>query len=262
MKFAVIIVFMATSTLFAQESGIRDNSFLVEEAFNQEPGEMQHIFNFIFGLHNEDIEAAHTTEFSLYRKQLQGAVSGSFSNDQVTLSESVVGLHLRYQFLDDPSFASAFRLAGLTDLSIKDEFEFQSNLSMSIPIALRWIVHANVGLTYVDFGNASIVDAFGSGNYRRSDYQWNHTAGGSAIYALDQNFHLMIEYVFNRSIDYSSGYSTSRFTTDTGIINPGFRYAINLISGSQWVIGAGVPIGVMESNRDDRQLFIYLSFEH
>ena len=53
----------------------------------------------------------------------------------------------------------------------------------------------------------------------------------------------------------------ARVALDHFVIVPGFRGAINLPRDLQIVPGIGVPIGIGPS-RGERDLFLYLSFEH
>ena len=49
--------------------------------------------------------------------------------------------------------------------------------------------------------------------------------------------------------------------SNTLLINPGFRYAINFKSGLQIVPGIAIPIGI-GSSEGEFNIFAYLSFEH
>src|SRR5215216_2354470 len=75
---AVVLVTSHPSliTLFAAEplaKGIQDNSFLVEEAYNQEPGVVQHIFNLplLFTGHEKDISPSFTQEWPIFTQTHQ-----------------------------------------------------------------------------------------------------------------------------------------------------------------------------------------------
>jgi hypothetical protein len=46
-----------------EEVSISDNSFLVEEAYNQEPGVVQHIFNWVWGWDDEDGDRTRSFDF-------------------------------------------------------------------------------------------------------------------------------------------------------------------------------------------------------
>ena len=63
---SLLVLAIVSPAAFAQEEGqepgIRDNSFLVEEAFNQEQGVVQHIFNWVPSWERGE---AHTNEFAM-----------------------------------------------------------------------------------------------------------------------------------------------------------------------------------------------------
>src|SRR2546430_787614 len=67
---------LLVSAAFAAEplaKGIQDNSFLVEEAYNQEPGVVQHIFNLpiLFTGHEKDISLSFTQEWPIFSQTHQ-----------------------------------------------------------------------------------------------------------------------------------------------------------------------------------------------
>src|SRR5437899_10038477 len=86
--------------------GIRDNSFLVEEAYNQEPGVVQHIFNVVYGfdqLSGPDkhrLDLALTQEWPVFSQAHQISYTLIYSLEK-TGGESETGLgdlFLNYRF--------------------------------------------------------------------------------------------------------------------------------------------------------------------
>jgi hypothetical protein len=70
---------------------------------------------------------------------------------------------------------------------------------------------------------------------------------------------LLLEAVYTWEEEVAGPGTTDR--SNSFVINPGVRWAINRPSGLQIVPGICVPIGVGPS-RGDEALFLYLSFEH
>jgi hypothetical protein len=77
---------------------------------------------------------------------------------------------------------------------------------------------------------------------------WNDNLGGSAIYAVTQNFNLMPESVANWDQDVDSAKDVDR--TLAALISPGVRYAFNLPDDVQIVAGAAVPSGLTSDSPD------------
>ncbi len=246
--------------------GIMDNSFLVEEAYNQEAGVVQHIFsgfygiNKVFGPDEHTLDLSFTQEWPIFSQahQFSYTVPYAFSWEGSRSANGVgdVLLNYRYQaYLDEKSLtAFAPRFSLIVPTGAEEQgfgngvVGYQLNLPFSTTFGDRWFVHANSGLTF--------LPEVGAGpEHDLLDYN----VGASAIYCLNERFHLMLEWVGN----------SNQSITDTGkldrefssVISPGARYAFNFRNGSQLVLGLGIPVGLTET-APDVGAFIYLSFEH
>ena len=246
--------------------GIMDNSFLVEEAYNQEAGVVQHIFNAVYGfdrLHGPDekrLDFSFTQEWPLFSQthQLSYTLFASIA-ETGGRSENGFGdmmIHYRYQAWYDEAtltaFAPRFSLIlptgdarpGLSN----DTLGYQWGLPFSTTLGDSWFVHANAGLTF-------LPDA---GPGKRHDLL-NYSLGASAIYALSPNLNLMLEWVgfWRDSPDDTGGTSYDL----ESVISPGARRAFNFSNGSQLVLGLAVPVGLTHA-APDVGVFLYVSFEH
>jgi len=119
----LVILFVGTSTQAAEQrpiDGIEDNSFLVEEAYNQDPGVVQHIFNAVYtnDFHRHGWSFTFTQEWPLYGLEHQISYSiPSFhlrdGGDKVSGVGDVL-INYRYQALEEddtvPAFAPRFSL--------------------------------------------------------------------------------------------------------------------------------------------------------
>src|SRR5690349_1833155 len=64
---ALLLAFATGGAITAAErnvEGIRDNSFFIEEAYNQDPGVVQHIFNAVYGFTRASRGDEHKLDFA------------------------------------------------------------------------------------------------------------------------------------------------------------------------------------------------------
>ncbi len=268
----VAVLFVAVVPLTAGEAprrpvdGIMDNSFLVEEAYNQEPGVVQHILTAAYGVRQApgpDDKAwtpAFTQEWPLFsqRHQLSYTVpyyfleSGGHSTDGL----GDILLNYRYQaYFDEENLrafaprASLVLPTGRKNLGFGDDtLGTQFNLPLSSAWGGRWFTHFNAGLTW-------LPDAYSSNGRDALHY----TLGASAIYAATPDVHFMLEWTggwFN--VPASGGGLRHEFVS---VISPGLRKAFNFANESQLVLGLAAPIGLTEA-APDFGVFLYVSFEH
>jgi hypothetical protein len=256
--------FVSVSGLIATEllaKGIQDNSFFIEEAYNQEPGIVQHILNVPINFTNgaREIVPSFTQEWPVFSQTHQFSYTIPYIFTEADNGIADMRLNYRLQaFMEDkytPAFAPRFSLV----LPTGDENKgfgtgvvgYEFNLPFSKIVSDRWTLHFNAGMTV--FPNA--------GNSR---HLTNYNLGASAIYAVGRDFNLMLETVAGWNEDIAEGAFAFEETVErstTAIISPGARYAFNLPNDAQLVLGAAVPIG-LTSDSPDWGLFFYCSFEH
>jgi hypothetical protein len=235
--------------------GIQDNSFFVEEAYNQEPGVVQHIINLpaFFARGSNEISFSFTQEWPIFSQthQFSYTIPYTFTEDENGFED--IRLNYRLQALMEgertPAFAPRFSLVTPTGDASKglghDRLGYEINLPFSKIVSDRLTLNFNAGGSF--FPDVNDRDL------------WNYNLGGSAIYAVTENFNLMLESVANWEQDVDSTKNGDR--TVTALISPGARYAFNLPNDLQIVVGAATPIG-LTSDSPDWGLFFYLSFEH
>jgi hypothetical protein len=276
-------VFLAAAVAaHAQQEGpkhISDNSFLIEEAYNQEPGVVQHIFNWFPTWDHSDGELR---EFQfLYTIELPvGSQTHQFSftpmNFEHFADEPDAGpreeeggwgdtlLNYRYQLTTDeecsmvPAIAPRFSLilpTGDEDRGLgTGEVGYQFNLPVSKELD-PFAFHFNAGATFTP--NAS-VDLGGGADSPYRDLK-GYNLGGSIIWLATYDFNVMLELVsfWDEELDDAG----SVRDTNTVLLNPGVRGALFTGDEVQWVAGVGVPVGLSE-DAPDIGLFIYMSVEH
>lgn len=235
--------------------GIQDNSFFVEEAYNQEAGIVQHIFSLpMFFTHGErEIAPNFTQEWPVFGQTHQFSYTLPYTFTENERGIEDIRLNYRLQALMEgertPAFAPRFSLATPTGDAGKgfghDRLGYEINLPFSKIVSDRITLHFNAGSSlFPDVNDRDL---------------WNYNLGGSAIYAVSRNFNLMLESVANWESDVDLAKNVDR--TVAALISPGARYAFNLPNNLQVVVGAAVPIG-LTSDSPDWGLFFYLSFEH
>lgn len=234
--------------------GLQDNSFLIEEAYNQEPGVVQHIL--VMRRQGRDWDLAFTQEWPLWSQEHQFSYSIPYSRlrsgGQRASGFGDVFLNYRYQAwtetMSRPAFAprisyiapSGNELRGLGDGSPG----MQINLPFSKIVSDRVTLHANFGYTRMfDIEGLSTNSRF---------------VGGSVVYAASRDLNFLFEVVH----DWEQSVDTGAIVRDrTLTVSPGLRYAFNLDAG-QLVLGAAAPIVMTSGQPTSYGAILYLSFEH
>src|SRR5882672_8468864 len=233
---AVLAVGPSGRPAFAQSRPISDNSFLIEEAYNQEPGVVQHISAWQRALRSAAWSFTFTQEWPV------GTQTHQFSYTipvQRTESPSHTGfgdaaLNYRYQLRGaEERVAIAPRLSMLlpTGSSARGLGTGHVGVQLNIPVSVSlapWLVsHWNAGISAVPQTPAT------------------YNLGASAIWLARPTFNVMVEVTW---LEQGGGGAHDL------VVNPGIRWAHNFTSGLQIVPGVAFP--------DGKSVFLYLSFEH
>lgn len=248
---------------------IEDNSFLIEEAYNQEPGVVQHIFNALYTSSGprHGWQFSFTQEWPVYglEHQLSYTIPSFHLVDGGNHQNGVgdVLINYRYQALEEgpgkPAFSPRFSLILPTgnrkEGTGNGVVGFQWSLPFSKKVASRLALHANLGLTYLP--HVRSVLANGELSPKRSLVSYN--VGGSVIFAILPRLHAMLEWIgiFEHSIN-DAGRAVHQFKP---VISPGFRTAVVNEETLQIVVGAAAPIG-LNRHSDNVGAFLYFSLEH
>ena len=272
---SVAVVFCAVSMARAAEKRpidvIEDNSFLIEEAYNQEPNVIQHIFTAAYN--NDSRERGWTFNFTQEWPVFSQDHQFSYSVPTyhfIDGADRIYGLgdvliNYRYQALyeDDskPAFAPRFSLILPTGSRRRGTGDnvvgYQWNLPFSKKFGSRFAAHANFGLTYLPHVHA-LLDA-GTGQLSAPRSLVSYNVGASAIYALFPRFHLMLEWVGNYEESINDVGRSVRAFKPT--LSPGFRTAVVNEEKLQIVLGAAMPVG-LSRKADNHGAFLYFSVEH
>jgi hypothetical protein len=217
----------------ARKWEITDNSFLVEEAFNQGPGVVQNILVWTRGQHGQ-WNANYTQEWPAptMKNQLSYSITVASTGTANGFGDSLI--NYRYQLREEtaggPAISPRLSVVLPTGREADGLGGGTVGLDMNLPISKQFgnlYVHANAGYTWLP------------------DVQRTTRVAGSGIWRLTSMLNLMLEAVvaFDESVT----------------VSPGFRRGWNL-GEKQIVIGAAVPI-TRADGRATAALLTYFSYE-
>ncbi len=218
---------------------IADNSFLVEEAFNQEAGIFQNILLFQRP-HGREWSLEFTQEWPVVTQRHQFSFTIPIEGvrppaaDDYDVARGTIALTYRYQLTLEEDAAVAFspRISVLVPRGDGDV-----GVQLNLPASKQFgdvYAHGNAGLT------------------ADGDTRW-HVAG-SLIYRAWPMVHLMLESVYR-----ADEHATATGLEDGWLVSPGFRAGFNL-KDHQLVVGAAVPIGLL-NDYDTQEFIAYISWE-
>jgi hypothetical protein len=261
-SFSVAVAQTTSSTTPDAPKVIQDNSFLLEEAYNQEAGVIQHISFFTRMSEDRSWLYSFTQEWPVtgqkhqFSYTLVGMHSGGYLGSGAGLGDTA--LNYRYQLVGsgDTRLAIAPRLSLLVpsgDSRLGRGYGgtgLQTNTAISFVVKPQLVSHTNFGATWIPRAKNDVGDRAGTAGYN---------LGQSFIWLAKPNFNVMLETVFNDTASVVGPGKTER--GKDLLISPGVRWAHNFKNGLQIVPGVAFPIGAGPSSGDHGVIF-YLSFEH
>ena len=260
---ALAAALFAALPAWAQEDGaIQDNSFLLAEAYNQEPGVVQHINTFSRDDDTGDWVYTLTQEWPApgQRHQLSYSIPWQRFNGSPDDSSGVddIAINYRLQLVGDGGAPIAFSPRLTLLLPTGDEKKglgagaagLQVNLPISVVLAPRFVTHFNLGATFTPDSKNPAGDEADVTAY---------SFGQSFVWLARPKLNALVEFVYTSGEEVTGPNATE--ASDGFFISPGLRWAYDFPSGLQIVPGIAVPIGAGPSS-GERQVFFYLSFEH
>lgn len=237
---------------------IQDNSYLIEEAYNQEDGVVQHIQVFQYFKKSKDWFYTFTQEWPVPKiaHQLSYTIPVAHMHDNDTTGVGDILLNYRYQVLMQDKIALAPRFSLILPTGDykkglgSDTVGYQLNIPLSVELSDKFATHWNMGATY-------IPRAKDSGGVKANVRGFNY--GASLIYLATENINLILEAVGTTTE--TAPVNAEKSTESTFFVNPGVRFAINCKSDLQIVPGLSIPVGIGPSQGEYGGL-VYLSFEH
>jgi len=253
----------ATADWPALASGpLQDNSFLVEEAYNQDEGVVQHIVSGTYDRRTGDWTATYTQEWPAWGVTHQLSFTVPFQWAAGPGAGRGVGdvlLNYRYQLLKDegrrPAMAPRVSLILPTGSFKEGLGNGSAGVQLLLPVSKQfnnhWAGHVNLGVTVVP--HARVPEA-----PPRSESLTSWNGGASLIWEPVDAINLLGEFVASRDEEIE-GRGVADKTRAT--FNPGVRVGWNGPGGVQWVWGLAFPIGLTRDT-DAFGVFLYFSAEH
>jgi hypothetical protein len=244
------------------EEAIQDNSFLIEEAYNQGRGVVQHIATYVRSDHAGNWASSFTQEWPVpdVRHQLSYTLTALRVQDEAGNDQGLgdIAFNYRYQLLGDGGEKIAMAPRASVLLPTGDDssrlgagaYGMQINLPTSVVLHPKVVTHFNVGATWLQGAKNPAGD--------RADLT-AYSVGQSVVGLITPRLNVLVELVFNSGQVISEDGTRDRI--DAVFVNPGFRWSHNLTNGLQIVPGISVPIGLGPSG-GSHAVFFYLSFEH
>lgn len=240
---------------------IQDNSFTVEEAYNQEAGVVQHIVTWLRG-DDGGWAASFTEEWPVagqrhqlgftatYARLPAGSPGGSGPGD--------LFVNWRIQALGDGESDVAIAPRASLIVPTGDEaaglgagsWGFQGNLPVSVRIGGNFVGHSNLGFNWIPGLRSE------SGE-EASAFGW--FAGQSFVWLARPRANVLVEALYV-SDEVIVGPSLTR-REHSLLVTPGVRFAVNLPSGMQIVPALAASFGFGDA-RDENSILLYLSVEH
>jgi hypothetical protein len=261
------------SYAFLPELAFEDNSFLLEEAFNQGMGVIQNISTLAFeNIRSNNLIYSFTQEIPLTHKRHQ------------------LSYTLNYNILQMPDSSFDSRVSGFGDIFISyrplifDEDDWlmliprftlilptgraseglgaggpgaQFNIAITKRVTRNIVTHYNFGST-VFFNYDHYQQEKGINILSAEKRLYFKNVGASIIWYPKPKVNLMVEYVSNFTTDINDGGSLSKSHQLT--INPSLRFCIDR-GKTQIVPGVGLPYNFTNGKYEGYGLFFYLSFE-
>jgi len=258
--------FIFLSSLHAESKfseAIEDNSFFIEEAYNQDWGIAQNIFEFFYHpTFPKDSFFTFTQEWPVpdVRNQFSYTIPYTlFDSGEQGLGD--VFLNYRYQALQEEknivSFAPRLSLLVPTGSVDKGLGYGTLGLQLNLPFSKRWtnhfITHFNLGMTLLPKAQQEISeDVFSKKTLL------NMNTGFSAIWLAKRRFNVLLEVLANIGSEVVTDQNINYFAQY--IVNPGIRGSIQ-VGKVEIVPGLSVPLTWTKTDFEPGILF-YLSIEH
>jgi len=181
-----------------KEAPIQDNSFLIEEAYNQETGVVQHISTFTRYQESKDWLYTFTQEWPVFSQKHQFSFTLPWQRLGASLDGKQafgdVALNWRYQLVGDGDAPVAFSPRISLLLPTGDEKQgygkgamgLQMNLPVSFTLGPSFVGHFNAGATRTPNAKNALGDQATTQDFM---------VGQSFIWLATSRFNVMLEYV-------------------------------------------------------------------
>jgi hypothetical protein len=257
--FLLLLVVLLSAFAPAQSSPgpIEDNSFLIEEAYNQDAHVIQYISTF-YRQRNGNWGYNFTNEYPVKGRRKQFSYSVNINRVAGATAVGDTLLNYRYQLVGmkeedrlaiSPRFSLILPTGSWHRGTGAGAVGYQFDLPLSYRLTKKIVTHWNAGTTFTPHARDTAGDRANTTGYN---------LGQSTIYMVSNRFNLMLENYWVRNQNVVSPHAIT--PTETFLVSPGIRWAYNYKNGLQIVPGVAVPLGVGPSH-GERGILLYLSFE-
>lgn len=260
------------SYLYYGQPAFEDNSFLLEEAFNQPMGVIQHISNFTMDkFRNGNLVYSFTQEIPLTDLTHQISYSLYYNvrnpgNEKVR-AYGFGDLYVSYRpyLLGENDWAMViprFTVIIPTGKAIDGQgcggWGGQFNLAVTKRLSRKVISHYNIGYTFISKADKYLSTTIGDSKLTYERNLQHQNIGASLIWYPKRKLNFLLEYVSSFVSDIEDDGKISHGHQLT--MNPGIRYCID--NGRMQIVpGISVPINFEGGQYLQSGLFLYLSFE-
>jgi hypothetical protein len=228
---------------------VQDNSFLVEEAYNQEAGIVQHISTLAAQRGSRGFEFTFAQEWPLFSIRHQLSFDLPIVRSESSTGLGDIALNYRYQLLGDGTakIAIAPRISMLIPTGDWRHGRGNGAVGGEAAIAASFVA-SRLFAAHTNFGIAFTPRARDASGAREDAHEYS--LGQSIVFTGSPVIQPLVEAIYS---DGSFG--------EQLLISPGVRAAFNFSSGLQIVPGLAIPLGA-GSSRGEKGVLVYLSFEH
>jgi hypothetical protein len=241
---AALLGALAVLCARAASAQISDNSFLVEEAYNQEPGVVQHIAVLQRDTRGDGWASSFTQEWPAgsERHQLSYTLTSLSADGASGFGD--LALNYRWQALGggDAAVAVSPRVSLLLPTGDEDAGRGAGAAGYQLALPVSTVLSPSI----VAHWNAVFTATPG-----RDSHAWS--AAQSFVWLALPRFNVLVETVWTRGVEDGE-------SDDTLVVSPGIRWSHDLPSGLQIVPGIAFPIPV--DGGGGHSVIAYLSFEH
>jgi hypothetical protein len=247
---------------------IEDNSFFVEEAFNQSAGVIQFISTCYFdNINSRNLAYSFTQEIPLQdvKHQISYTINYIALNAQSPRLQGLGDFMVNYRYelkgkddwaLITPRFSLIIPTGDFRKGFGIGAWGGQFNLPLTKMVSNRLVFHYNTGFTFLKDAQFSLSDATSNDEVKRK-HLTGINIGASMIWMPADKLNLMLESVSNINDSFDETGKVNK--GHQLILNPGLRYAFD-IGKCQIVPGISIPVAI-EKNTRQPGAFIYLSIE-
>lgn len=240
---------------------IRDNLFLLEEAYNQEPGVIQHIqlfqvapgtggWNYSFTEEWPVPTDRHQVSVTVPLVAMGGGGAAGIGDLMLNYRLQVAGMGGQGPVAFAPRLSVAFPTGDFRTGAGRGTFGVQANLPLSLELGRWFVTHLNAGLTLSP-------GAKSPGGAQATAVDVN--AGAALVFLAAESVNLLVEGAYFSPASVLDDGSLER--AHAWVVNPGIRFAVTFPWGLQIVPGLSVPVKLSASGVEVSAL-AYLSVEH